>query len=296
MFPGFSSKTSTLCIDKNSYQWKQITEFIKCQFVGCSSTSSGGALCGSGGWSLALKFCMFLECWSNGDTGAVEKSGGSFQMKCCCFKLCHGNGGNTERAGNAVTSSESVSNWEDVLFLMCWDNKNSFTDNVFGTYKGTLMANKVNSSKCISSRGSACGMLNSVGAGAKITYIQCENGGNNDCMESWSKSQNVRFINVINNSFSDWLFWQTGCTFTIENGCFFGNKDSTESGTSVLINCVSDNAKGATILPRVTHNMIKLFDECRSISFSLKGSKIRISISVLFIGAGLLNYEAISTK
>lgn len=275
--PEASLKDSSLCIDNGSYRWKPITKFIKCQFESCSSVSSGGALSGSGDWILILKFCRFVECWSSGKTGAVEKSGGSFLMECCSFELCHGNGGNTESAGNAATATETASCWESVLFLKCWDSTKEYTDNTFSFYKGGVSATRINSSQCVSSLGSICGTFNKVDAGADISYFQCQNGENVDVLESWFRDQRVRYMNAINNSLSDHVFYQYQCTLTIESSCIFGNSKHVMHCTPVLINCVSDGAQGATIQAQETYIVIKSIGTCRSVSFTQQSSEFCIA-------------------
>ena len=234
--------------------------------------TSGSALAGSGDWSLRLLLCEFSVCWSEGNTGAVEKSGGSFLMECCVFELCRGNGKNTNSAGQAFTSIDSAVKWRSILALNCWTSKSPYTDNVFCILRGSATESLVNSSHCTSTGGTICGVFNNVEKGAKLFYLQGESGDNNNFVEDWSTDQTILYLNAINNTLSSSVFWQKSCTLTLENCCVFGNSRSNMYGSPILINCISDTAIGATIQSQKTQVNFKVIHNCQSSFFTKKES------------------------
>ena len=227
---GSPRSTAYLCLDLirlgSAYFQEQVfrevvvatqpSSFIRCRFEDCQGTENG-ALVSSGNNELVVEQTDPLRCWSKTKCAGLKKENGKLQMNCCLFKECHGNR-DDNIFGTAMGTSNCDAKILDATFLMCWKAASPYADAVYGLYKGAADINGINSSNCISRNGGLSGNLFEVGAGADLRYIQGVQGEEHNGFEIFHAGQTVHCMNLINNSFSHFLFYSKYAKLLVSYG------------------------------------------------------------------------------
>jgi len=201
---------------------------------------------------LVVKSCVFTNCYSVNEGGAIYHMGPECNISQCCFDYCTVSNAlrDSNVGGNifAITGNCNIS--------LCHSTRSSPSigsggDTLYHLFNGLFHVRELNGTKNMAPNyGGIGGAFHKNSLGSSLSYSVFALSSDHNLFETWGSTSTVFKCNFINNTMSSNLMYSDSSTIYVKSCSFYGNTVKLPYGTLIISDSFSDfSISGASLIP-----------------------------------------------